>query len=78
MAAIIVFLVVKPFGDKKLSHTAVEDYITKNLGATNVKCNDGDDFEMKKNGSSFTCSADGGKTFTVTIKNKDDGSYVVR
>ena len=76
-AVVVALLVVK--GDKKLSHTAVENYIqdTKHLG-TNVKCNNGKDFTMKKNGDSFTCTADGGKSFTVTIKDKSNGSYVVQ
>ncbi|MGI8680102.1 MAG: DUF4333 domain-containing protein [Jatrophihabitans sp.] len=77
VAAVLVFVVFQPFGNKKLSHTAVEKYITSNLKATNVKCNGGNDFEMKKNGDSFTCTSSGGGTFTVTIKNKDDGRYVV-
>ena len=78
VAAVLIFLVFKPFADKKLSHTAVEKYITSKLNATNVNCNNGQDFEMKKNGDSFKCTAASGKTFTVTIKNKDDGHYVVQ
>jgi hypothetical protein len=62
---------------KKLSHTAVEQYIVDNLGATNVKCNGGSDFTMKHDNDSFTCTAAGGKTYTVTIKDKSDGNYVV-
>ncbi len=61
---------------KKLSHTAVERYITNTLSATNVKCNGGKDFTLKKAGDTFTCSAAEGKTFTVTITNKD-GHYTV-
>jgi hypothetical protein len=63
---------------KKLSHTAVEKYITQNLGASNVECNGGKDFTMKNNGDTFTCSADGGQTFTVTIEDKNDGHYLVQ
>ena len=33
---------------------------------------------MKKVGATFTCTAAGGKTYTVTIKNKDNGAYVVQ
>jgi hypothetical protein len=68
------------FGEKKLSHTAVEKFITSDprLGGTNVKCNGGNDFTMNKNGDSFTCTADGGKSYTVTIENKDNGKYEVR
>lgn len=62
----------------KLSHTAVEKYITERLGATNVSCNGGKDFPMKRDGATFTCTAAGGKTFTVTIKDKSNGAYVVQ
>jgi hypothetical protein len=65
-------------GDKKLSHSAVENFISKQLGASNVQCNDGKDFTMKKDGATFTCTGSGGRTFTVTIENKDNGDYVVR
>ena len=64
-------------GNKKLSHTAVESWIQTNLGATNVNCNGGKDFEMKNKGDTFTCTGDGGKTFTVTINNTDNGDYSV-
>jgi hypothetical protein len=64
--------------DKKLSHTAVQNYIEKTLGASNVQCNGGKDFTMKNNGDSFTCTAAGGKTYKVTIENKDDGKYLVQ
>jgi hypothetical protein len=43
-----------------------------------VSCNGGKDFAMKNNGDSFTCTASGGKTYTVTITNKSDGHYSVR
>ena len=78
VAAVLIFLVFKPFADKKLSHTAVEKFITSRLGATNVKCNNGQDFDMKHNGDSFKCTAAGGKSYTVTIKNKDNGRYEVQ
>jgi hypothetical protein len=63
---------------KKLSHTAVEKYITNNLNASNVQCNGGSDFTMKENGATFRCTAAGGKTFTVEIQDKNDGKYLVR
>jgi hypothetical protein len=78
VAAAVVVVLLLANREKKLSHTAVEKYITNNLGATNVKCNGGNDFTMKHNGDKFTCTADGGKTFTVTIENKNDGSYLVQ
>jgi hypothetical protein len=62
---------------KKLSHTAVENYIHNNLNASNVRCNGGSDFTMKNKGDSFTCTAAGGKTFKVTITNTD-GHYLVQ
>jgi hypothetical protein len=71
-------LVVVLKGDKKLSHTAVENFISSKLGASSVNCNGGKDFTMKHDGDTFTCSASGGKSFTVTIENKDKGNYVVR
>jgi hypothetical protein len=81
VVAVLVFVVIKPFGgDKKLSHTAVEKFISgnKELGSpSGVTCNGGSDFTMKKNGDTFTCTASGGKTFTVTIKDKGDGKYTV-
>ena len=61
---------------KSLSHTAVEDYISKQYTATNVSCNDGKNFKMK-NSATFTCSAAGNQTFTVTITDKSNGSYQV-
>jgi hypothetical protein len=63
---------------KKLSHTAVERYITTHMHATNVTCNGGSDFTMKTNGASFTCSAAGGQTFKVTITDKKNGVYLVQ
>src|SRR5207302_4436022 len=53
-AAVVVLLLTK---QKKLSHTAVENYIAKQYSASNVKCNGGKDFKLK-NGATFTCSAD--------------------
>jgi hypothetical protein len=63
---------------KNLSHTAVEIYIANDLGASNVQCNHGEDFPMKHNGDSFTCTAAGGKSFKVTIESTEDGSYLVQ
>jgi hypothetical protein len=77
-AVAVVLLLVLTKGDKKLSHTAVETYITNQLGASDVQCNGGKDYTMKHNGDSFTCSAAGGKSFKVTIANKKDGSYLVQ
>ena len=77
----LVFAVFKPFGDKKLSHTAVENFITNSaqLGKpTSVTCNGGKDMTMTRNGQSFSCSAGGGKSYTVTIKDKKTGAYQVR
>ena len=62
---------------KKLSHTAVENYIEHTLGASNVVCNGGSNFTMKHDNDSFSCSAANGQKFTVTIQNKDNGTYVV-
>jgi hypothetical protein len=76
-AAAVVVVLLLLNGDKKLSHTAVENYIETKLGASDVVCNGGSDFTMKSNGSSFTCTAAGGKTFQVTIQDKSDGKYVV-
>jgi hypothetical protein len=63
---------------KKLSHTAVENYIANKLHASGVQCNGGKDFEMKHDGDTFTCTAQDGKTFTVTVENKDNGDYLVQ
>lgn len=63
---------------RDLSHLAVEDYITHKLDVTGVVCNDGRNFPMVANGTSFTCTDDGGHTYTVTIKNKLTGDYEVR
>jgi hypothetical protein len=66
---------------KKLSHSAVENFIqgsSKLNKPTNVSCNGGKDIDLKKNGATFTCSAAGGRTFTVTITDKNDGHYTVR
>jgi hypothetical protein len=64
---------------KKLSHTAVENFIRNDphLGGSDVTCNQGKDFTLKTNGAQFTCTAAGGKTYTVTIQNKNNGTYVV-
>jgi len=62
---------------KKLSHTAVEQFITSRLNATNVVCNGGRDFALKADGAKFTCTAAGGKRFTITITDAESGHYVV-
>ena len=53
-------------------------YIEQSLGATSVTCNNGKDFTMKKNNATFTCTAAGGKKYTVTIKDKSNGNYLVQ
>ena len=66
---------------KKLSHTAVEQTIeTQSADSaqsfsklTNVNCNDGKDANVKK-GDSFTCTADGGASVTVTMTSRS-GDY---
>lgn len=62
---------------RKLSHVAVERYIEGNSLGTDVKCNNGKDFLMRKNGATFTCRADEAKRFTVTITDKKKGDYSV-
>ena len=77
VAAVLLFLVVKPswLVKKDLKHTAVEGYITQQFAVTGVNCNNGSNIEVKK-GKTFTCTASGGKSFTVTMTN-DDGGYQV-
>ena len=58
------FFVLKP--KPSLSHSAVETFITSQYTATNVVCNGGKNITIKK-GESFTCTADGGKSFTVVM-----------
>ena len=60
---------------KKLSHSAVEQYIATNFSATGVKCNGGKDYKIKA-GDTFTCSADQNASFTVRLTNKDGGYQV--
>jgi hypothetical protein len=60
---------------KKLSHTAVEKYIARSFTASEVKCNDGKNFKIKKN-ASFICTAAQGESFTVKLTN-GDGRYEV-
>jgi hypothetical protein len=69
--------VVKPSWHvkKNLRHTAVESYISSQFGATGVSCNNGKDFEISK-GKTFTCTASGGKTFSVKLLD-DKGKYEV-
>ena len=75
---VLIFLVLAPSGNKSLSHTAVENYIENQLGVQNVVCNHGNNIEMTRNGQSFTCTSDGGQSYTVTIEDKSNGSYLVR
>jgi hypothetical protein len=74
-ALVAASFVAKPqfMGFKKvLDHTAVEQQIEKG-GYTNVVCNNGKNPTVKK-GATFTCTADGGKTVTVTITSSS-GDY---
>jgi hypothetical protein len=64
-------------GTKKLSHTAVEQFIEQRLGATGVVCNGGQNFAMTSNGATFGCTAAGGRHYTVTITDKNSGRYTV-
>jgi hypothetical protein len=66
---------------KDLSHSAVEKFIEGNstLGKpSNVTCNNGKNFRLKNNGDTFNCSSSDGRTFKVTITDKDNGKYVVQ
>lgn len=64
---------------KKLSHTAVEQYIERQFSVAGVDCNFGEDFTMERDGETFTCSSDDfTRDFTVTVTNKETGAYVVR
>jgi len=74
-ALVAASFVAKPqfLGFKKvLDHAAVEQQIEK-AGYTNVVCNNGKNPTVKK-GATFTCTADGGRTVTVTITSSD-GDY---
>jgi hypothetical protein len=62
---------------KKLSHSAVEKYITSNFSATGVNCNGGKDFKIKS-GDTFTCTADQNSTFIVKLTNNDGGYQVAK
>jgi hypothetical protein len=68
VAALVLFVTPGLLVNKYLSHSAVERFIQNDTatGFTNVKCNNGKDVELKK-GTTFTCTADGGKKATVTI-----------
>ena len=68
------FFVLKP--KPALSHSAVETFITSQYTATNVVCNGGKNITIKK-GTSFTCTADGGKSFTVVMLDAK-GAYQTR
>ncbi len=77
IAVVVIFVVlVAVNGKKQLSHTAVEGYVAQQYNAQSVSCNGGKNFTLKTN-ATFTCTASGGQSFTVTIKNKKDGSYQV-
>jgi hypothetical protein len=58
---------------KKLSHSAVEQYIERQQGVSNVTCNDGNNIPIKK-GRTFTCVAGDGARYTVTMTD-DKGGY---
>ena len=76
VAALSFFLKVpKSLYPTNLKHSAVEAYIAKQFNASSVDCNNGKDFKIEK-GKSFTCTASGGKTFTVTLLD-DNGKYQV-
>ena len=69
------------FYPTKLSHHAVEQFIEHSppLSAPRgVICNQGRDFLLTVPGASFTCSAPGGRVFTVTITDPDRATYIVR
>lgn len=70
LAVVAVLLFVTPglLVTKYLSHSAVERFIESDtaVGFTNVSCNNGKDIKLTK-GTTFTCTADGGKRATVTI-----------
>jgi hypothetical protein len=76
-AAVLSFLlkIPKSLYPTNLKHTAVEAYIAKQFGASSVDCNGGKDFKIEK-GKTFTCTASGGKSYTVTLLD-DDGKYQV-
>jgi hypothetical protein len=59
---------------KKLSHTAVENYIEQNLGSSNVVCNGGQNIAIEK-GKTFTCTGSDGARFSVTITQTDGAHY---
>ena len=75
IAAVLITGFVTPgfFKKTELSHSAVEGYIEKNLGATNVTCNGGSNIEVKK-GKTFTCTGSDNAKFTVTMTD-DKGGY---
>jgi hypothetical protein len=62
---------------KKLSHSAVEQFIESRLGAIGVNCNGGQDFQMRADGDTFPCVDDVGHSYAVTIVDKDRGNYRV-
>lgn len=59
---------------KKLSHTAVENYIEQNLGSSDVVCNGGQNIDIAK-GKTFTCTGSDGARFSVTITQTDGAHY---
>jgi hypothetical protein len=68
IAGVVLFVTPGLLVTKYLSHSAVERFIQSDpaTGFTNVKCNDSKDVKLEK-GTTFTCTADGGKKATVTI-----------
>jgi hypothetical protein len=77
VAAVLVFVVFRKqiFG-LNLRHTAVEQWIETNKGASDVVCNGGNNIKVE-NGKRFTCTAAGGQTYVVTMTS-DDGDYTVQ
>ena len=65
-------------GVKSLSHVAVERYIGDQFDLDGVVCNDGANFPMTSDGATFGCTSAAGKTFTVTVTDKQTGDYSVR
>jgi hypothetical protein len=74
-AAVLITGLVAPgfFVTKKLSHSAVEQYIERQAGVSNVTCNNGNNITIKKGGT-FTCVAGDGSRYTVTMTD-DKGGY---
>ena len=77
IALVLVFVVFKPFGDKKLSHTAVEKYVASTFSQRGVTCNDGKDVTVKK-GATFTCMTSDKTDYKVTITDTGKATYTVQ